>query len=78
MVGSVNDKVKFGSTRLETAKQLLYITQGCGAEPLNHSSDALIGLRYMVDDTDKRQLLNSQRNDGHQFTARVERAEPLK
>jgi two-component system, OmpR family, response regulator len=64
--------------KLLSRNQLLDITQGRDAEPLDRSIDVLVSrLRRKLNGTG-RQLLKTQRNGGYQFAARVEFAEPLK
>ena len=58
--------------------QLLSITQGRDGEPFDRSIDVLVSrLRRKLNDTDKQQLLKTQRNGGYLFAARVEYAEPV-
>ena len=65
--------------KMLSRNQLLDITQGRDAEPFDRSIDVLVSrLRRKLNDTDKQQLLKTQRNGGYQFAARVEYAEPLK
>jgi two-component system OmpR family response regulator len=65
--------------KMLSRNQLLDITQGRDAEPFDRSIDVLVSrLRRKLSDTDKQQLLKTQRNGGYQFAARVEYAEPLK
>jgi two-component system OmpR family response regulator len=63
--------------KMLSRNQLLEITQGRDADPFDRSIDVLVSrLRRKLNDTDKQQLLKTQRNGGYQFTARVEFAEP--
>jgi two-component system, OmpR family, response regulator len=65
--------------KMLSRNQLLDITQGRDAEPFDRSIDVLVSrLRRKLNDTDKQQLLKTQRNGGYQFAARVDYAEPLK
>jgi two-component system, OmpR family, response regulator len=65
--------------KMLSRNQLLDITQGRGADPFDRSIDVLVSrLRRKLNDTDKQQLLKTQRNGGYQFAARVEHAEQLK
>jgi two-component system OmpR family response regulator len=63
--------------KMLSRNQLLEITQGRDAEPFDRSIDVLVSrLRRKLNDTDKQQLLKTQRNGGYQFAARVEYVEP--
>jgi two-component system, OmpR family, response regulator len=65
--------------KMLSRNQLLDITQGRNAEPFDRSIDVLVSrLRRKLNDTDKQQLLKTQRNGGYQFVARVDYAEPIK
>ncbi len=65
--------------KMLSRNQLLEITQGRDADPFDRSIDVLVSrLRRKLNDTDKQQLLKTQRNGGYQFTARVEFAEPAR
>jgi two-component system OmpR family response regulator len=64
--------------KMLSRNQLLEITQGRGAEPFDRSIDVLVSrLRRKLNDTDRQQLLKTQRNGGYQFAARVEYSEPV-
>jgi two-component system, OmpR family, response regulator len=64
--------------KMLSRNQLLDITQGRDAERFDRSIDVLVSrLRRKLNDTDRQQLLKTQRNGGYQFTAHVEYAEPL-
>lgn len=64
--------------KMLSRNQLLEITQGRDADPFDRSIDVLVSrLRRKLNDTDKQQLLKTQRNGGYQFAARVEYREPL-